>query len=192
MEWRGSDRPLETLNSYLDLIRWGLEHWAIEKSTFISLANKSKIDQRKANLALKKARNLREIIYRIFSASSHGKRPRARDLVHINQIVSKALSNLELNFSNGKTKNNVLFVWSWKDGDKDDLDRILWPIAKSAADLLVSDRLRFVRECANEKEGCGWLFIDASKNHSRKWCSMSSCGNRSKVRSYYERHSSLG
>jgi CGNR zinc finger/Putative stress-induced transcription regulator len=41
------------------------------------------------------------------------------------------------------------------------------------------------RMCANPE--CTGVFYDASKNHSRKWCSMQLCGNRSKVRSFRER-----
>jgi predicted RNA-binding Zn ribbon-like protein len=45
--------------------------------------------------------------------------------------------------------------------------------------------LERVRECANHD--CGWLFLDLSRNRSRKWCDMSSCGNRAKVRRFRER-----
>ena len=62
---------------------------------------------------------------------------------------------------------------------------MLWPVARSAADLLTSDDLGRVRECAGER--CNWLFIDRSKNHSRRWCDMQDCGNVAKVRRYRSR-----
>lgn len=37
-------------------------------------------------------------------------------------------------------------------------------------------------------DDCRWVFLDTSKNRSRAWCSMDSCGNREKVRAYRERH----
>ena len=66
------------------------------------------------------------------------------------------------------------------------LDTVLWPIAKSAADLLTSDRLACVRECA--AQNCGWLFMDNSPNQRRRWCNMKICGNRAKARRHYERN----
>ncbi len=63
--------------------------------------------------------------------------------------------------------------------------RRLWAIARSAADLLASDELPYVRACASKT--CEWLFLDVSKNHGRRWCDMTKCGNRAKFRSYYKR-----
>jgi predicted RNA-binding Zn ribbon-like protein len=63
--------------------------------------------------------------------------------------------------------------------------RILWTVARSAAELLTSDHLGAVRVCAGS--GCGWLFLDLSRNRSRRWCAMSDCGNREKARRHYQR-----
>jgi predicted RNA-binding Zn ribbon-like protein len=81
------------------------------------------------------------------------------------------------------------FVWQW-DEDATDLDRVLWPIAQSAAELLTSPELARVRECA--KEHCNWLFVDRSKNRSRRWCDMQECGNVAKVRRYRSRKQAGG
>ena len=59
-------------------------------------------------------------------------------------------------------------------------DRPLWPIAVAAVDLLRSDRLARVKQCDN----CPWLFVDASRNGSRRWCSMDECGVHVKMRRY--------
>jgi predicted RNA-binding Zn ribbon-like protein len=42
-----------------------------------------------------------------------------------------------------------------------------------------------IRECAAGT--CTWLFLDRSRSHRRRWCSMTSCGNREKVRRFYAR-----
>ena len=42
-----------------------------------------------------------------------------------------------------------------------------------------------VRECG--ASDCAWLFLDTSKNHHRRWCDMTRCGNRAKVRRFYAR-----
>ncbi|MCK4470533.1 MAG: CGNR zinc finger domain-containing protein, partial [Anaerolineae bacterium] len=93
-------------------------------------------------------------------------------------MLHEALSRLEIRPSADR------FEWAWVLGEND-LDRMLWPIVRSAAELLTSGDLRKVRQCA--REGCDWLFVDASKNHSRRWCSMNMCGSRVKARRYYQR-----
>ena len=76
------------------------------------------------------------------------------------------------------------FAWAWSD-EQAALDPMLWRIARSAADLLTSGELGRVRECADEV--CGWVFLDMSKNQSRRWCDMKECGNQAKSRRHYER-----
>jgi predicted RNA-binding Zn ribbon-like protein len=76
------------------------------------------------------------------------------------------------------------FTWSLAE-EEDDLERPLWLVSRSAAELLASDELERVRRCAGHP--CGWLFLDASKNRSRRWCSMASCGSRAKMRRLYAR-----
>jgi predicted RNA-binding Zn ribbon-like protein len=75
-------------------------------------------------------------------------------------------------------------AWDWACAE-DALDRVLWPVVHDAAGLLTSQELKRVKKCADER--CGWLFFDTSRNHSRRWCSMESCGNRAKARRHYER-----
>jgi predicted RNA-binding Zn ribbon-like protein len=64
-------------------------------------------------------------------------------------------------------------------------DALIWPIVLAAAELLASDSRRQIHECAGE--GCGWLFLDTSRNRRRRWCTMESCGNRAKARRFYQR-----
>ena len=61
---------------------------------------------------------------------------------------------------------------------------------RSAAELLTSPDLPLVRECAGYD--CGWLFMDTTKNRSRRWCDMATCGNRAKGRRHYERRRAAG
>jgi len=76
------------------------------------------------------------------------------------------------------------YTWVWKRTNAE-LDDVLAPVVESAAALLTSPDLSRVREC--ESETCGWLFIDRSRNRSRRWCDMTVCGNRAKVRRHYQR-----
>ncbi len=77
------------------------------------------------------------------------------------------------------------FEWAWN-VDKDSLDMPIALVALSAAELLVSAERERVGQCADER-GCGWLFLDTSKNHSRRWCDSKDCGNRDRQHRYYER-----
>jgi predicted RNA-binding Zn ribbon-like protein len=77
------------------------------------------------------------------------------------------------------------FVWDIV-GAEDRLDRILWLLVDDAADLLSSELLDRVKECGGPD--CSWLFLDESRNRSRRWCEMSECGNRAKQRRYQRRH----
>ena len=65
------------------------------------------------------------------------------------------------------------------------LDAVLWHVARSAAELLTSGDLGRVRGCASEE--CGWVFLDTTRNRSRRWCDMKECGNREKARRFYQR-----
>ena len=100
------------------------------------------------------------------------------DLSALNAALREASARLEVAPSAGG------FEWTWV-LDEDELDRVLWPIVGSAANLLTSAELGRVRQCA--RRGCDWLFVDLSKNQSRRWCSMELCGSRVKSRRYYRR-----
>jgi predicted RNA-binding Zn ribbon-like protein len=65
------------------------------------------------------------------------------------------------------------------------LERPLWPILRSAADLLTSPEVHAVKECGSDR--CSWLFVDRSRTHRRRWCDMKSCGNRAKARRHYQK-----
>jgi predicted RNA-binding Zn ribbon-like protein len=133
---------------------------------------------REAEETLSQARALREAIYDIFSAEAAGARPHDNDLAALNTALVGALAHARL----VSTEHGI--EWGWEPLP-DALDRMLWPVARSAADLLTSDDLERVTECASDS--CGWLFMDMSRNHSRRWCDMSDCGNRAKAKRHYER-----
>jgi len=62
------------------------------------------------------------------------------------------------------------------------------PVAISAVELLTSSEHRLVKQCPGPH--CGWLFLDESRNRTRRWCSMQICGNRTKARLHYARNTS--
>ena len=120
----------------------------------------------------------RETIYRFFEAIAHGRVPQAADLALLNLARSDALAHSRIHRASARP---VDYALDWDNATA--LDRMLWPIALSAAELLTEMDMSRVRQCS----GCDWLFLDTSRNHLRRWCSMSACGNRAKVRRFNER-----
>jgi predicted RNA-binding Zn ribbon-like protein len=177
MEWHASNSPVETLNSYADLIEWSVDRGIVPGDAKDALLRKSEERPVEAQAVLYKARETREDIYQILSDTAHGKLIETSELRGFNKALASALSHSKLAPSEGGLK------WEW-DSHPDKLDSVLWPVVKSAVDLMTSDAIRRVGQCADER-GCGWLFWDSSRNRSRRWCDMSDCGNRAKVRRFY-------
>jgi predicted RNA-binding Zn ribbon-like protein len=174
--WHASAQPQETIHSYSDLVKWSQHAGILNEDGVALLLVESERHPAKAVEALEQAISLRELIYRIIA---HERPPMSADLEHFNAILSEAESYAKIvHTSSG-------FEWTW-DSDRGSFDRMLWPIARSTASLLTSDDLDKPGECADDR-GCGWLFIDTSRNRRRRWCSMESCGNRAKARRHYKR-----
>lgn len=178
-EWHASAQPDEKLNCYEDLAKWAEEHGILGSDEAENLQRKTLQNRETAGKALSEAIELREAIYRIFSRHAGGQTAAYNDLDLLNQYLSRAMS-FHLIEWNGSD-----FVWRWADMGES-FERLLWPIAFSTAKLLTSPWLERVGQCADES-GCGWLFLDESRNHNRRWCNMQYCGNRAKARRHYKR-----
>lgn len=170
--------PVERLNSYGDLVAWGHESSILTEQEAEWLAQEAVRRPVEAASTLARALALREAIYRIFSAVAGGRVPEAADITTLNIALAGALAVLQI------VATEHGFAWVWSHGGKE-LDQMLWAVALSAVNLLTSDELWAVRECA--ATDCGWLFLDTTRNRSRRWCDMTSCGNRAKARRHYER-----
>ncbi len=132
---------------------------------------------------LSRAKGFREALYRIFSALANGLEPPEEDLAPLNAWLTGGLGRLKLAWR-GES-----FGWTLTMGATH-TDEWLEVIALSAAFLLRSERLSRVKEC--DSETCSWVFIDESRNRSRRWCDMADCGNREKARRFYRRHARGG
>ena len=173
--------PQELLNSYNDLVSWSEQAHVLTEQEAQRLLEKAARRPSEASRVLKRAVAIREAIFRIFKAVAEDASPEDEDLVSLSNAVADAQNHAQIVLkANG-------FIWNWA-GNAGDLDRMLWPVVRSAADFLTSDELDAVRVCASDS--CNWLFLDTSKNHSRRWCNMKSCGNREKARRFYSRKKS--
>lgn len=179
LDWRTGDHVQETLTSYSDLVDWSRKAGIVTAREASQLLRDAARNPKEASKVLEQAILLREALYRIFSELAAHRRPKKNDLDILNDALAEAMSRSRV------VPAGERFAWDWAGRDSA-LDRMLWPIARSAAELLTSGELEKVRECAGE--GCGWLFLDVSRNQLRRWCDMKSCGNRAKARRYYERN----
>jgi predicted RNA-binding Zn ribbon-like protein len=175
----GAADPREELQNLHDLISFEYQAGAITEKEAALFSSRAANNPQMANKTLTAAKEFRRSLYRSFSAIAKGKDPTNSDLAYFNRQLPRVLQNLQVQ----KKGHDV--VWVWK-RDHQNLDAILWPIVRSAAELLTSNQRYLVREC--EGEDCTWLFLDHSKNRTRRWCDMDICGNRAKWHRYYKKH----
>ena len=180
---RFSGEPKELLKSYIDLARFGEDTGILDARRVDHLFELSYARPEEAQHALRAAIQLREAMYGVFWALVKKKPVPPGDLILLNQYVQMAAQHSGLVQTNGR------FEWRF-DEAPNDFETVLWPIARSAADLLASEDLRYVRAC--DSKTCEWLFLDESKNHRRRWCDMTKCGNRAKFRRFYARQRKSG
>lgn len=161
----------EHMRSYSDLINFVRDAGSLSPAEARRLSAEAARHPNTARSVLDRAIALREASMRAFSAFARGRIPEAGDLELIGSEATAALAHRRI----GRTGSQ--FNWAWS--DEPTLERVLWPIAQSGADLLTSDEdRRLLRECASDT--CEWLFLDRTRNHSRRWCDMADCGNRAK------------
>ena len=178
---RTEKHPQELLVNFNDLIVWSQQAQVVTGQEAQQLLEKAAQDPSEATSVLKRAVEVREAIFRIFKAVAEDESPDDKDLLILSNMVAEAQKHARI------VPGTNEFHWDWA-CKPNDLDCMLWPVVRSAADFLTSDNLDTVRVCASES--CDWLFIDTSKNHSRRWCNMKSCGNREKARRFYTRKKS--
>jgi predicted RNA-binding Zn ribbon-like protein len=172
------DPPLaDKLRTYDDLVWWGLLVGAVDEAQAEALFARAEAEPDAAAEVHARAVELRGAMYRAFSAASEGGKANADDLAVVNGELSRALPHLRL------CTGAECCAWEWEEGAE--LDRVLWPVVRDAADLLASGELVRVGECQGER--CDWLYLDTSRNRSRRWCDMASCGNRAKAKRHYHR-----
>jgi len=168
---RPSGSPIERLTDYAHLVGFAVQTGITTKTAARSLLRTAESDPRSAERALTEARALREALYALFFAQTAGTSPKASDV----GIVDAAWHRLSLDRD---------FHWTWTDGPEA-LDAMLGPIVERAVALLTAGPRDRVRTC--ESDTCQWVFLDTSKNRSRRWCDMKQCGNREKARRFQER-----
>jgi predicted RNA-binding Zn ribbon-like protein len=175
---RGSDAAIDRLRSYGDFLSWCEQSAAVAPAQVRDLSKLAAVHQSAARDALTQILEVREALYRLLAAVSSAKRPRPADLAAVNAQLPPAFSRSRIAAAGDHYALKV-------EASGDDLLSPLAPIVKSAVDLLTSPHVDRVRTCAADT--CEWLFLDTTKNRTRRWCDMKVCGNREKVRRFRNR-----
>lgn len=179
IEGRRDQQPVEFLRSYEDVVHWGEHASVLNPAQAEALLEAAGQSPDVAAECFERAITLREALHRIFVAQAHSVQPTQEDMQHLKHIYIAALNHAEL------TQTPQGYIWQWL-ADEIMLDIVLWTVARAAVELLCSEEVQRIKECPGAND-CGWLFFDASKNNSRRWCSMEGCGSRVKMRRQYAR-----
>jgi predicted RNA-binding Zn ribbon-like protein len=176
-EIENDEIALEYLHTYDDLLTWSQHAGSLSDEHAAHLQHIATKQPSQAEAVLSQAYHLRAVIYRLFTAIALDEPPSPDDLQSLNIIFTESMSQLRI------TPSDTGYTLMWLDDDN--LARPLWVIARSAVDLLTAPDLRLLRQCA--ADDCSYLFLDTSRNHSRRWCDMEDCGNRAKAKRFYRR-----
>jgi predicted RNA-binding Zn ribbon-like protein len=186
----GAEDPGEELSSNVDLAAWAAQAGILRASEASRLPARALrnyvplklLGQKPASLR-DNARALREALRQMFQRAVRAGKVAPRDVETLNLLLERFPAAGRIERSNGD------WTMSWE-SQADGAEKIFYAIVKSAAELLATGRWRTVRECASNT--CTWMFLDTSKNHSRRWCEMARCGNRDKVHRFRARRGAVG
>jgi len=174
---RGGDAD-DHFNTYGDVIAWAEARGVLTTREAARLRRAAARNPAAARTARARAIDLREALYRVFRRRVSGKTPAAEDLAIVNRFVGDTYASAHI----AVEQSHLVLQTGLAD---EALDRPLAPVVRAAVELLTGDEAALVGACADDT--CGWLFIDRTRNRTRRWCDMKECGNRSKVRRFRSR-----
>jgi len=174
---RDAAAPAEKLSSYDALLEWARGAGIVTAPVAAELRKAAESHPSEAGRVLSGARALRETLHALFSAVHQGKTPAGTVLTDLADHLGAGYAQARLVFQDGALQ--------WAPGPVARLADVTHELARAAARLVESTTLSRVRACA--ADDCKWWFVDDTKNHSRRWCEMKTCGNRAKLRRYRER-----
>jgi predicted RNA-binding Zn ribbon-like protein len=175
-DWTASD-PHDYIRDFADAIRFG------EAAGLLIRTDHLRPRPRTPHVELTRLRGLRALLKRIFQARLSNPGPSALDLGKLSDDLAEAARATRLRLTIGTHRPRQAPVKREITAEKAGDALLRLRIVEAAASLLVSDAMVRVKSCPT----CGWLFLDVSKNRSRRWCSMDACGSVAKARRYYRR-----
>lgn len=176
---RSTGAPHDRLRTFGDVVDWCVRVELFGNIEAGRLKDAAAARPSDAEAALVRIREIREAIYELFLSHIQNRSPDPAAVESVNGVLAEGLRNRRLKPGDGE------FCWTWTE-QPERLDWMLWPLVWSAAELLTSSEIERLKECA--QDDCRWVFLDLSRNRSRRWCTMDECGNRAKARRHYHRH----
>jgi len=175
LDWRFREGPPpeELLKDYGDLVRFAEQGGLISEAQGRRLLRNT--SESKAARIVDAVRELREGAAQILYAALEGNDPAASSVKLLERYFRDARESQHLMWDGAK------LAWELSQSPAP-AELPLWTLSLSTADLMTSDEMHRLRECGNSE--CRWLFLDTSKNHTRRWCDMKICGNRMKARRF--------
>jgi len=170
-------RPLDLLGDFAELVSWLLQGRVIAEARAAEI-RKNWDGKREAEATFAQAREFRAGLRRMVERLKAGKAAPRSVIAQINELLRHQSGYPELKRVRGGFEKRL-------QSDFQEPVQLLWPVAESACDLLCYADLSLIKKCENE--ACVLVFYDTTRNHSRRWCSMSACGNRMKVAAHYRR-----
>lgn len=164
-------RDDDTVHTYADLVGWVARAGGLSPEDADGLLAAAAADPAGAATEVARVKVLLRAAFDVFHGLATGSRADAAALAAIQEVHADALAHGRLEPTDGT------FRWTWGP----DLRLPRWLVARSAVELVTAGPLGRVKVCASE-EGCQYLFVDTTKNNSRRWCSMADCGNTAKAR----------
>jgi predicted RNA-binding Zn ribbon-like protein len=164
------------IESYDDLLAWGVAAGALSATEAERLAAAAAEHPGNAAGAVRRALTLRQRLRRILLALAEGERPAATDFGPFDADLGRAMAARHLAATPGG------YRWAWGDAGGEDLDRMLWPVLLSAAELLTSPGRQRVGQCAGED--CGLFFAARNSGRPRRWCGVA-CRTRHSSEKHY-------
>ena len=165
-----SDSPREYLTDLGQAIAFGVA------TRLITRAEGQALHRRSSERTLDELRALRALLERVFRAQTGGGDVGSADLAALAGEGAAAAAAASLQQRRGRLVRRIEVA---RGGGA----TLRWRLTDAAISLLMSTRIDRLKDCPS----CGWFFLDETKNRSRRWCSMSTCGSSAKSRAYYER-----
>jgi predicted RNA-binding Zn ribbon-like protein len=167
------------LPDYRALAAWMAYSGGVTPEEAARLSSAASADIKQADAVWRRAIALREALYRIVLAVAEDRRPASADLAALTRAFARTQRHAMLTVESAEIR------WSWD--SPTDVERPLWEVARSAIEILTGDDANRLGVCCHETDGCGWVYLDATKNGSRRWCGMADCGTKAKSRRLTER-----
>ncbi len=177
VEQRWGGAPVDALCDADAVARWGYHSGAVSEAERDDLAVRLRSEPHDGETALSRTIELRELAYSTLADIAATGGPPAPLPTELEGIIHETLRRAHLRWEGAR------MVWTI---DEPTIHLVSDRAALDLLDLLTSSALAEVRQCPGCGD-CGWLFLDTSKNHTRRWCSMEGCGSRAKMRRHYQR-----